>query len=229
MAVIHVITGLFAMKGASWHRRSGMVLVWMMQVICAGGGAMAALWPTASAINLLADLLTAYLVVSGYLTVLPPVRGGRSWYLGRLLLATGLAVTCLGLGFSAAMNANGRLQGFSPLPYFLFCTTGTFAAIGDLRMLLAGMLQGVGRIARHLWRMCFAMLVATMSLFLGQTDDFPEALRILPLLAAPVVLLSLLYWLWRVRVRRNLRGMTMPRAQEAVLTPRRQRPARIRL
>jgi hypothetical protein len=42
-----------------------------------------------------------------------------------------------------------------------------------------------------------------MSFFLGQAQVIPEPLRITPLLVAPVlaVLLTLLYWVWRVRVR----------------------------
>ena len=41
-----------------------------------------------------------------------------------------------------------------------------------------------------------------------QSDEFPKAFRIPALLAAPIlaVLIAMLYWLWRVRVRRGLRG-----------------------
>ena len=65
--------------------------------------------------------------------------------------------------------------------------------------------QGAAPIARHLWRMCFALLIAALSFFIGQADEFPPALRIMPLLALPmlIVLGALFYWLWRVRVRRT--------------------------
>jgi hypothetical protein len=61
-------------------------------------------------------------------------------------------------------------------------------------------LQGAPRIARHLWRMCLAMFIATASFFLGQARVFPESMRIFPLLAIPVALVLLLMLYWWVRV-----------------------------
>jgi hypothetical protein len=57
--------------------------------------------------------------------------------------------------------------------------------------------------------MCLALLIATFSFFVGQAEVIPKPIRIYPLLVIPplVVLAALLYWLWRVRVRRSLRGI----------------------
>lgn len=57
--------------------------------------------------------------------------------------------------------------------------------------------------------MCFGMFIATGSFFLGQAKLLPKELRIIPLLAIPVllVLVTMFYWMWRVRLRRNLRGL----------------------
>jgi hypothetical protein len=57
-----------------------------------------------------------------------------------------------------------------------------------------------------------------MSFFIGQQDVIPKAIRIPALLATPVVivLVTMLYWLWRVRIRRSLRGMVVARAPEPV-------------
>jgi hypothetical protein len=74
------------------------------------------------------------------------------------------------------------------------------AAAGDIRMLLTHNMQWTHRIARHLWRMCFALWIAVASFFLGQSDEFPEALRIMPLLCTPVLLVLLLMFYWLVRV-----------------------------
>jgi hypothetical protein len=41
------------------------------------------------------------------------------------------------------------------------------AAAGDVRMLMHGGLSGAKRIARHLWRMCFGLFIASGSFFLG--------------------------------------------------------------
>lgn len=72
-------------------------------------------------------------------------------------------------------------------------------------MMRARGIQGPRRIARHLWRMCFAMWVAAASFFWGPPDRVPEVIRI-PALQAIAVLLpivAMLYWLWRVRVRQT--------------------------
>jgi hypothetical protein len=50
------------------------------------------------------------------------------------------------------------------------------------------------------WRIGLALWIATASFFLGQSDEFPEALRIMPLLCTPVLLVSLLMFYWLARV-----------------------------
>ena len=67
-------------------------------------------------------------------------------------------------------------------------------------MILARGFRGTHRIARHLWRMCFALFIATGSFFLGQAKVIPKPIRIVPLLAIPALLplVLLLYWLARV-------------------------------
>jgi hypothetical protein len=76
-------------------------------------------------------------------------------------------------------------------------------AAGDVRVLRSGPLTGTRRLARHLWRMCYAMFTATGSFFLGQAKVIPEPLRFGPLLLvlAFLPLPAMFYWLWRVRRR----------------------------
>jgi len=72
---------------------------------------------------------------------------------------------------------------------------------------------------------CTALLIAAFSFFLGQAKVIPKPIRIFPLLLIPplVVLATLLYWLWRVRVRQSLRGGVVASSNavvEAYLAPR---------
>jgi hypothetical protein len=89
-------------------------------------------------------------------------------------------------------------------------------------MMRAGGVRGAPRIARHLWRMCLAMWIATTSFFLGPRARvaaiLPDPLVTTPVLVIPViaVLVVLLYWLWRVRVRRAFAASVHVRASEAV-------------
>jgi peptidoglycan/LPS O-acetylase OafA/YrhL len=123
-------------------------------------------------------------------------------------MATGL--TSLGFGFEA-VAAGGTRNGMPAFPFFMFGLVGVIGCAGDMRILRSGALNGASRLARHLWRMCFALFIAALSFFIGQSDEFPQTLRIMPLLALPVltVLVSMFYWLWRVRIRQSLRGLTM--------------------
>jgi len=92
---------------------------------------------------------------------------------------------------------------------FFMATIVLLAAIGDLRMIRAGGIQGPRRLARHLWRMSFGVFIASGSFLLGQMKFIPEPIRISPLLLVLAVspLVVLLYWMWRVRLKQNLRGL----------------------
>jgi hypothetical protein len=120
----------------------------------------------------------------------------------------------LAWGFEA-VAAGGNRAGFA-FPYLMFGTVGLLGGASDIRVVRSGPLTGAARIARHLWRMCFALFIAALSFFIGQAQVFPEPIRIRPLLALPVlvVLVTMFYWLWRVRIRRSLRGLVGVMAPE---------------
>ena len=75
------------------------------------------------------------------------------------------------------------------------------ASSGDIRMLARGQFSSRQRIARHLWRMCFGLFIATGSFFLGQQQVFPVFLRgsILLTLLAVLPFPVMIYWLIRIR------------------------------
>lgn len=75
------------------------------------------------------------------------------------------------------------------------------AASLDLRMFIYGGAHGVHRIIRHLWRMCFAFILATIAIFLGQQQVFPVYIREMNILPIPTLLvfLSLIYWVLKVK------------------------------
>lgn len=96
-------------------------------------------------------------------------------------------------------------------------TVVLLAAIGDARMIRAGGIQGTRRLARHLWRMSFGLFIASGSFLLGQMKFIPERIRIVPLIVVLAVspLVMLLYWMWRVRLKQNLRGLMTAKPIEA--------------
>jgi uncharacterized membrane protein len=212
-----ILTGfvaLYAAKGARVHRASGMLFVYAMLTMCACGTVLAVARDKAPALNVPAALLTAYLVVTALTTVRPVAVGSRPLAIGGLVLASALAVTDLALGFQAL--ATGTVNGLPAFPFFMFGAIATLASVGDVRVMRTGAPRGTARLARHLWRMCVALFIASLSLFIGQARVFPKAIRIPGLLALPVlvVLVTMLYWLWRVRIRRSRRGIARAGAPE---------------
>lgn len=221
---IHIIAGsiallfgyvaLYAPKGGIVHRKSGMVFVYAMLAMASVGMTLSVLRPAAPEINVPAALLTAYLVVTALTTVRPPAPGTRALAWGGLLLASGVAIYNLNFGIDRLISPR---RGIPPFPFLMFGVVGLLGAAGDWRVIRGRTLTGAVRIARHLWRMTFALLIAAMSFFIGQAKVIPEPVRIRWLLAMPVlaVALTLLYWLWRVRIRRTLRGLVVKDANRA--------------
>jgi hypothetical protein len=102
----------------------------------------------------------------------------------------------------------GRVSGPTIAGFFL-AAVAFLCAAGDMRMIRGG-LSGSQRIARHLWRMCFAFFVATGSFFLGRIRIFPHVVRELyiPWILAFLPLLLMIFWLIRVRTTRRLKMRT---------------------
>lgn len=225
--LLHILAGslgllfgyvaLYATKGSTLHRRSGMLFVVVMLTTAVAGMVMATVRDVAPAVNIPAALLTAYLVVTALTTIRPPVAGSRWLDLGAMLVALAVGLASLTFGFEALANG-GKRNGMPAFPFFMFGVVGVLASVLDFRMIRSGRLHGPPRLARHLWRMCFALFIAALSFFLGQSDEFPKALRTPALLAFPVlaVLLTMFYWLWRVRIRRSFRGLVGISAAEVV-------------
>ncbi|HSJ08505.1 MAG TPA: hypothetical protein VK928_01295 [Longimicrobiales bacterium] len=222
---VHIVAGgigllsgylaLFAPKGSTLHRRSGIVFVGAMLVMCFFGTLMAAVQPVWPSVNVPAGVLTAYLVTTALLAV-RPVRAARWLDVGLMTVALAVGITMLVFA-AQAVAAGGTRNGIPAFPFVLFGVVGTLAGVLDLRMLRAGGVRGPARLTRHLWRMSFALFIAAMSFFLGQADEFPAWLRIPALLAVPVVTVPgvMLYWLWRVRMRRSFRGVIRVGISEA--------------
>ena len=200
--VIGLISGavaLSARKGATLHRKGGIVFVYAMLIVAITGTVMGSLISEMAAV--LPGALTFYLVLTSFLTVRRPVVLKFPWVdLSAMLIGLTIGIASVRFGLVALGSAAGGTEGSLAITYFMFGVIALLATLGDIRVILARGIQGTHRIARHLWRMCFALFLAAVSLFIGQSQVFPEPLRNSGLLPIPVllVLLLMLYWLVRV-------------------------------
>jgi len=204
IAVLAGFIALFARKGARLHRKSGDVFVISM-LFMAAGGAYAA-FVKSQTFNIFAGVITFYLVATAALTVRHKEKEtGRADY-AFLLIALAAGGASLAMGVSQAGSKGAAA-------YFIFAIIALLCSAGDVRMLIRGGLAGPQRMLRHVWRMCFALFVATGSFFLGTASDpvfkkaglraklFSHAIRQTHLPEIPVYVLIALTIFWIIRVR----------------------------
>jgi uncharacterized membrane protein len=222
--LFHFGTGLIALvagsvavvvgKGTRIHRSSGLVFVCSM--IATGITASAIAVYENNVGSTVAGALLVYFVFTAWSTMWESAGKHRAMDMTLTLFISIAALLTLRDAFGAIGQPRGTIPPVGMR--FFIATIVLLAAIGDIRMIRVGSYTGARRLARHLWRMCFGLFIASGSFFLGQMKFLPQPLRILPVLLVLAVapLIVLLYWMWRVRVRQSLRGMTLRMRAERV-------------
>ncbi|MEO6528742.1 MAG: hypothetical protein ABIP93_19145 [Gemmatimonadaceae bacterium] len=227
LLIIHISMGMVALasgaaamivrKGSPRHRRSGNVFFGSMLIMSALGTAMAAfIVPNRGSV--MGGLLTFYLALTGWTTVRRKPGETGALEVGAAILGLATA-TAAAIWANAAVNSpTGRLDSFPPSLYFTFGGVALVGTLLDARMIARGGLRGAARTTRHLWRMCFAMFMATSSFFLGQAKLFPEGVRESGALRIPVLLVvgAFFYWLVRIRVWPSLRRLRGPHLSDSI-------------
>ena len=191
---------LLVKKGGTTHRRSGLLFVYAMLVLGISASILG---------NVLGGLMTVYFVGTALTTVRPVSPWTRRINVAALAVAIGLALVDI-VGGVKAFNSPGGLRNGVPFQMIFFiAAVMILAAIGDVRIMRFGMPRGGPRLARHLWRMCFALFIAAGSFFSIRervAKILPEPFTTAPMRALPILLVfgAMFYWLWRVRSRRPL-------------------------
>jgi hypothetical protein len=202
-AIVGLVFGYWALflgKGSRAHRWTGNVF-FVSMLIMSSSGAYMAVFVKPNMGNVFGGVLTFYLVASGWLTVMRKERETGLAEVGLLLAVLAQGAGGLLLGWEAANSATGLKDGYPAAMYFVFGCLALLFAASDVKMFAAGGVSGAQRVARHLWRMCFALLIAALSFFLGKQQHFPEGIRHSPLLNAPILLVVVMMIFWLVRVR----------------------------
>jgi uncharacterized membrane protein len=205
LATILGAVALLVKKGGTIHRRCGLLFVYCMLVL----GTTAALLgfrksPTDG--NVFGGLMILYLVSTALITVRRTSAWTRPSNVAALTVAVGLALFDIAEGVKAFNSLHGSLNGVPFVMHFWLAGVMILAAIGDVRVMRFGVPRGGARLARHLWRMCFALFIAAGAFF-SMRDRvekiLPEPFTTAPMRALPILLVfaAMFYWLWRVRRR----------------------------
>lgn len=207
-ATIGLLSGAMAMifrKGSNWHGAAGTVFFVSMLAMSSTGAYIAAFLKP-NMLNVVVALLTFYLVSTAWWAAKQRTGRTGAFDVTALLFIGSVALLGLSSGIQAANSVKGTKDGMPAAIYFVFGTIATLCSITDVRLLRRGGAVGARRIARHLWRMCLALLIATMSFYPGQAKLFPRWLRDTNLLLIPHVLLigAMVFALYRTRARKRI-------------------------
>ena len=196
-------------KGSRGHRAAGNVFFVSMLCVAAMGTYMAIV--KAQPTNVGGGLLTFYLVTTAWVTARrrQPGTGVFDWIALPFPLTVGTGMWTY--GFEAANSPTGSIAGVPAPMYFLLGTVAFIAAAGDIRMIVRGGISGTQRLARHLWRMCFGLFIASASIFIARPRLFPAILSstnvLLILGILPLILM--IFWLYRVRFTNASRALQL--------------------
>jgi hypothetical protein len=193
---------LVARKGSRAHTVAGTIFVVSMTIMASIGAAVSPFVPRPQRANVVAGVLTLYLVTTAWLAVRrKQIVAGRLDAAG-LVVALAILATGVFWAVQASYSPTGTLDRSPPQSFYVFIVFGGFAATGDLKLVWNGGITGAPRIRRHLWRMCAALFIASGSFFLGQQRIMPGWMRGSAWLFVPTLapLVLMIYWLVRTRI-----------------------------
>ena len=199
-------------KGSRRHVLAGRVFVGSMLTMAVGATYLAFVKHQPN--NVGGGILTFYLIGTAWLTARRRDGETSSWDWVAFLIPLALGILTWMNAIQVVRRGASSQDGVPVGMSFFMGSVMLLAAAGDVRMLLRGGLFGAKRIARHLWRMCFGLFIASGSFFLGPSNrplrllsrvglgqHLPAALfsTALYLILTLLPLVLLVFWLVRVR------------------------------
>jgi len=200
----------FARKGGYVHRKAGTVFVASMLVMATFAAYLAVAVPD-QIVNLYISTFAAYLVVTAWMTVRRRERSSGVFEKIAVFVAACLCAPFailsvqLAAGFAPMFKSAIPFKGPVLIAIYGFTSVLAVATIGDAKVVMAGGISGAPRIARHLWRMCLGLTLATGSAFTnGFARLLPGSYHVPTIFFLPqfLPLGLLIFWIIRVRFTR---------------------------
>lgn len=191
MLTFHIITGtilfisgfgsLLFSKGEKLHRISGNIFFFFL-LLSAGTAAILSDDPTIA-------FTSIYFASTAWIVTL---RIEKKTGMFEIIAFLAISLLCSRYFYVAVTSE----PSFMVTMYYIFGNVALIAALLDLNMIIRGGLSGKHRIARHLWRMCYALLGAVLSFVANASDYWSEYFaEDLPIYFMIVILF---YWLIKV-------------------------------
>jgi uncharacterized membrane protein len=200
-----IATGAVALasrKGGRIHRSAGTLFFAVMAACYAVAASVAPFMHVEQRTNTIAGLAALYLLLSGWAAARQKeIKAGPYQVVG-LVAALGIAGAGVLFMQIGANSPGGAVDGAPPQAFVLFTAIGLIAAAGEINVLVRQTISRTARLARHLWRMCLSLFIASGSFFLGQPRFLPDWLTgsRLNLVLALAPLVAMLIYLVLVRL-----------------------------
>jgi hypothetical protein len=198
---------LIARKGGHLHRRAGTVFIVAMVVMAIFAGYLAVAVPD-QLVNLFIATFTSYLLATAWMTVRRKPRTAGLFEKIALFIGLCLCAPFAILSFQLATGLTPLFKSAVPfrgpvlIAIYTFTAVLAVATIGDARVVFGGGISGAPRIARHLWRMCLGLTLATGSAFTnGFARLLPGPYHVPPVFFYPQFVPLALLFFWMIRVR----------------------------
>jgi hypothetical protein len=202
VGLVSGIVSVSVRKGERVHRAAGTIFFVSMLMMSAMATYLAV--PLKQWGNVIGGIVTFYLVSTAWMTVRRREGTTGRFEIGAMAVAAAGAIAIFIFGLQAAANPKGMPDGAPVAAYFFMAGIAGLAAALDLKVIVQGGVSGLRRLARHLWRMCFALFIASGSFytqFILRKVHLPHFLHGSPLLFVPIVAPLFLIAFWQFRMR----------------------------
>ncbi|MGD0142886.1 MAG: hypothetical protein ABSC92_06990 [Rhizomicrobium sp.] len=207
LALISGTVAVFARKGGRLHRAAGNVFFISMLTMAAFAAYLGVVVPDRA--NIFGAAFVAYLVGTAWLTVRR--KEGTIGIPEKIALVAALVLFApfailafqLATGMAPLFKSTVAFKGPVLIAMYSIAFVLAVAVIGDAKIVFAGGISGAPRIARHLWRMCVGLMMATGSAFTnGLPRLLPGPMHVTPIFFLPqfIPLGLLVFWMIRVRL-----------------------------
>ncbi|WP_323762991.1 hypothetical protein [Maricaulis sp.] len=185
VGVICLVAGgaaFLARKGRLPHRLAGRVFVVCMLLLCASGLYMSL--SRSILFTAFLALLAGHAVTTGWMAAAR--IAGRAERLAAGVISL-VAMAAVGSGLVVASLPSGTLNDLPPVAFYSLGGVAFWIAGIDVFALRRGPANDRQRLTRHVWRMGFALFIASFIFFFGNNSVLPPVLRTPLALLAPVL------------------------------------------
>ena len=197
IVLVTAVLAMFAKKGSALHRKAGSCFTVSMMVMLVSG--IAAAYLKNSIGDMMLGAIVMYTVFTAWLTVHHKKNEIGLLEITALIWAVGFAITAF------AMSMGWREE-VAPFAYLIWGGLAILFALGDIRNLYHLGLSGTQRIIRHVSRIGFSLVWATLAFtdkivkMMGANVKSMQGEQLLLIVGIPtmLILITILYWITKI-------------------------------